>query len=130
MAAMTEGEVRRIVAGWVAAWNSRDLEAILDHYAEDVVLTSPLVARRFARPDGTLHGRTELREYLSLGLHAAPGLHITLRDTLVGVDGATVVYARESGALVAEMLLFDAAGKVHRSHVFYHGQHLPEWPPD
>jgi hypothetical protein len=130
MAAMTEDQIRRFVGAWVEAWNRRDLEAILAHYAGDVVLTSPLVARRFVRDDGTLHGLAELREYLSVGLHAAPALHINVRDTLIGVGGATVVYTRESGALVAEVLLFDATGKVRRSHVFYHGQHLPEWPPD
>jgi hypothetical protein len=127
---MNEDEVRRIVTAWVDAWNKRDLEMILDHYTGDVAVTSPLVARRFSRADGTLRGRDELREYVSVGLHAAPGLHIDLHHTLVGVDGATVVYERESGALVAEVLLFDERGKVRRSHAFYHGQHLPEWPLD
>jgi ketosteroid isomerase-like protein len=31
------------------AWNRRDLDAILARYAEDVVLTSPAVVRRFER---------------------------------------------------------------------------------
>ena len=127
---MTEEELRRVAAAWVEAWNRRDLEAILEHYADDVVLTSPLVARRFKRADGTLQGRAELREYLAVGLDAAPGLHLAPQQTLIGVDGVTVVYARESGALVAEVLLLDATGKVRRSHAFYYGQHLPEWPAD
>ena len=127
---MDEDTARRIAAAWVAAWNRRDLDAILDCYAEQAVITSPLVGRRFARSDGTLRGLAELREYLAVSLPAAPDLHITPQHTLVGVDGVAVLYERESGALVAEVLLFDAAGKIRRSYAFYHGQHLAEWPPD
>ena len=40
---MTESEATRFAQEWVAAWNSRDLERILSHYADDVEVTSPLV---------------------------------------------------------------------------------------
>jgi ketosteroid isomerase-like protein len=30
---------------WVRAWNARDIEAVLDHFHDDVVLTSPVAAR-------------------------------------------------------------------------------------
>jgi ketosteroid isomerase-like protein len=26
---------------WIAAWNERDVEAVLRHYADDVIVTSP-----------------------------------------------------------------------------------------
>ena len=42
---MTESEATRFAQEWVAAWNSRDLERILSHYADDVELTSPLVPK-------------------------------------------------------------------------------------
>ena len=29
---------------WIKAWNSHDLEAILSHYAEDIVFLSPIAA--------------------------------------------------------------------------------------
>jgi ketosteroid isomerase-like protein len=127
---MREDEVYRFVATWVAAWNQRDLDAITEHYADDVVLTSPLVARRFARASGTLRGRDELREYVAVGLHSAPNLYIEPHHTLVGVDGVTVVYTRENGALVAEVMILTPEGKVRRARAFYHGLLLPEWPPD
>ena len=31
---------------WVQAWNDHDVEAVLQHFHEDVVLTSPLAARQ------------------------------------------------------------------------------------
>jgi ketosteroid isomerase-like protein len=30
---------------WVRAWNARDIEAVLDHFHDDVVFTSPVAAR-------------------------------------------------------------------------------------
>ena len=30
---------------WVVAWNAHDLERIVAHYANDVVLTSPVAAK-------------------------------------------------------------------------------------
>jgi ketosteroid isomerase-like protein len=39
---MTEAEAEVFALEWVAAWNSRDLERILQHYTEDVEITSPL----------------------------------------------------------------------------------------
>ena len=32
-------------AEWVAAWNARDVEAVLSHFHDDVVFTSPTAAR-------------------------------------------------------------------------------------
>jgi ketosteroid isomerase-like protein len=127
---MLDAEAHRFAAAWVAAWNRRDLDAIVEHYADDIVLTSPLVARRFVRVDGTLRGRDELREYVAVGLHSAPNLRIEPHHTLVGMDGVTVVYTRENGALVAEVMILNAQGKVRRARAFYHGLFLPEWPPD
>ena len=30
---------------WVQAWNAHDIEAVLDHFSDDVVFTSPVAAR-------------------------------------------------------------------------------------
>lgn len=127
---MNDDDARAFAAAWVDAWNRRDLDAILAHYAADVVLTSPLAARWFARADGTVLGTAELRDYLTVGLHAAPDLHLEVHHTLVGVDGVTVVYTRENGALVAEVMNLNAAGRIRRAWAFYHSLVLPEWPPD
>jgi ketosteroid isomerase-like protein len=53
---------------WINAWNSHDSEAILNHYATDIVFTSPFVAKLNNMPDGTLRGREMLRDYFSRGL--------------------------------------------------------------
>ena len=42
---MNEDDARAFAAAWADVWNRRNLDAILAHYADDVVLTSPLAAR-------------------------------------------------------------------------------------
>src|SRR6266542_2259956 len=128
--AMNDDDARAFAGAWVDAWNRRDPDAILAHYASDAVLTSPLAARWFARDDGTVRGAAELREYLDVRFYHAPDLHIEVQHTLVGVEGVTVVYTRENGAVVAEVMNLDAAGRIRFARAFYHGLVLPEWPRD
>jgi ketosteroid isomerase-like protein len=127
---MNDDDSRALAAAWVDAWNRRDVDAILARYSDDVVLTSPLTARWFGRADGSLHGDAELRDYLAVEFQAAPNLHLEVHHTLVGVDGVTVVYRREDGALVAEVMIINDAGRIRRAWAFYDGLVLPEWPCD
>ena len=41
---MTEDDASAFVAGWIAAWNRRDLDAVLAHYAPDIRFFSPIAA--------------------------------------------------------------------------------------
>ena len=37
---------------WLRAWNAHDIEAVLDHFHDDVVFTSPVAARVVPESDG------------------------------------------------------------------------------
>ncbi len=125
---MTEEDARQLAESWIAAWNRHDLDAIVAHYSKKVVLTSPLVIRRLSLPHGTLRGHKALREYFDIGLRSVSDLRFELRHVLAGLDGLTVIYARENGALAADVMTVSPKGKVRRAHAFYHG--LPDLPPD
>lgn len=56
-------DLQRLAQDWYAAWNAHDLDAVLGHYAEDVVFTSPFAARQDASPDGVVVGKPALRVY-------------------------------------------------------------------
>ncbi len=92
---------------WVAAWNARDLDAILEHYALTIRFTAPTVISRWNKPDGVLVGREALRRHFEQGLARAPHLHFELIDVLMGVDGMTIIYRRETGTLVADVVVLD-----------------------
>src|SRR4051812_9046528 len=99
-------------ADWIAAWNRRDLDAILCHYADDVVFTSPFVARLTGDPAGTVRGKEALRAYFAAGLARFPDLRFRLRHALPGVNSVVLVYDSVEGLLAAEAFEFDAGRKV------------------
>ena len=42
---------------WIAAWNAHNLDLVITHYSDDVVFSSPFVARIGAGASGSVHGR-------------------------------------------------------------------------
>ncbi len=97
---------------WADSWNSHDLERILSHYAEDVVLVSP-VAMKLLNGDGSVRGKAALRAYFQRGLDAYPNLRFELLDTLWGLE-TIVLYYRNNvrGNKTAEVMRLSPAGKV------------------
>lgn len=104
-------------AHWIDAWNRHDLEAILSHYAEDVVFLSPVAHRRLG--DGRVVGIEALRHYWGLGLASQPDLRFELTSVQVGHRCLTLQYRNHRGQSVAETLEFDDAGKVVRGYACY-----------
>ena len=104
---------RKAAAHWCEAWNRRDLDAIMDHYAEDIEFSSPTVIKRWGISDGWLRGKSKVRENFAIGLKT-PGIRFDLVDVLLGVNSLCVVYKRESGALVADLVELDTNEKGRR----------------
>jgi hypothetical protein len=88
------------------------------HYADDVRLCSPKVVARCGIADGWLVGKDRLREYFAIGVQA-PGLRFDLVDVLLGVDAMSIVYRREDGALVVDLLEVDEQHRGRRVVVCY-----------
>jgi ketosteroid isomerase-like protein len=115
---MDEAGARAMAQDWVAAWNARDLERVLSHYAEDVEVCSPLVVERLGRADGWLRGKADLRAYFARGM-ANPALRFALVDVRLGVNAACVLYDRENGVRVADTMEFDDGGLIRRMVACY-----------
>lgn len=103
---------------WIDAWNRKDLDAIVDHYADDVELCSPKVVVRTGARDGWLRGKDALRAYFAKGLEKAD-LHFELVDVTIGVGAMTVVYRREDGTLVTDTSEHDGDGRIRRMVACY-----------
>ncbi len=69
-ASLSTPEPAAFVAQWIDAWNARDIEAVLTHYADDVVFTSPTALRFVPETGGTVHGKHALRSYWTVALDA------------------------------------------------------------
>lgn len=103
---------------WIAAWNARDVDGVLEHYSDGVRLTSPAVVDVLGRQDGTVQGRAELAEYFRKGLRAAPDRRFKLIAEARGIDTTTLVY-RSGDRLVCETARFDAGGRIVEATVHY-----------
>ena len=108
----------RFAAEWIAAWNAHDLDAILAHYTDDFVMSSPRIAEIAGEPSGTLSGKPAVAAYWRTALDRLPTLRFELVTTLVGADSVTLYY-RSTRGLAAEVFFFDAAGKVTRAAAHY-----------
>ena len=111
---------KTIAQEWCEAWNSKDLERILKHYANDIVLYSPYALKRLGEMSkGKVQGKELLGKYFSIGLQAAPELNFQLVDVLLGIDEITILYRRETGILVADVMSFNEKGEAKTVRAFY-----------
>ena len=111
---LEETQVRELARHWVEAWNAHDLDAIMAHYAESVVLVSPVAIRLLGNPSGIVSGKDALRSYFALGLKAYPQLRFDLLDVMWGLSSVVLYYANQRGSKTAEFMELDSTGKVCR----------------
>jgi ketosteroid isomerase-like protein len=92
---------------WVRGWNAHDVEAVLAHFHDDVVFTSPVAARLLPETAGVVRGKAALRDYWATALKLLPDLHFELIGVYRGVSLLVINYRNERGGLVNEVLKFD-----------------------
>ncbi|HJV49800.1 MAG TPA: nuclear transport factor 2 family protein [Geothrix sp.] len=105
---------------WLAAWNAHDLEAVLTHFEEDVVFTSPVATQILDGSAGVIHGKAALRAYWTRALARIPDLHFELLGVYAGVQSLVLHYRNQKGGLVCEVLHFHG-GRVKEGHGTYLG---------
>ena len=111
---LTETEARQFAQQWVLAWNSHDLDAIMSHYAPEVVLTSPVAMKLLNNASGTVVGKEALRAYFKLGLAAYPELAFELLDVMWGISSVVLYYVNQKGTKSGEFMEFDSQQQVVR----------------
>jgi ketosteroid isomerase-like protein len=122
---VTGDEADAFVAEWMAAWNSHDVERILEHYADHVEYFSPFIAA-MAQPDGPgadgrLVGKDAVRAYFAAALdkyselHFDPPMHVA-----AGAGSVSFVYESVNGLTAVETLVFAPGSRiVARAHCHY-----------
>jgi hypothetical protein len=116
---MQQAAADTFAAEWIAAWNSHDLERILSHYADDVVVASPLMAGVLGPGHDRLRGKSALRAYWAPALDKFPDLHFVLHRTLPGVDSLVLCYRSVRNLDGAEFMRFEAQGLVCEVQAHY-----------
>jgi uncharacterized protein (TIGR02246 family) len=101
---MQHRDALELAGRWVAAWNSHDVEAVLTHFSDDVVFTSPVAAQLVPGSAGVLRGKDALRAYWTTALERVPDLHFEVVAVYTGVDHVVINYRNHVGGLVCEVL--------------------------
>lgn len=108
----------RFALEWIEAWNSHDLDRILDHYRDDFVMTSPRIAVVAGEASGKLRGKQAIGAYWRKTLAFTPALRFELIATFIGAQ-SVVIYYRGARGPAAEAFFFDASGKVSEAAAHY-----------
>lgn len=112
-------------AQWAEAWNARAVEAVLEHFHDDVVFISPTALAVVGSP--IIRGKKALRAYWTAALARITSLRFTL-DHVVWDPvqrELAIIYTSDidgKSKRVSENLTFDEHGQVVSGEVF-HGIH-------
>jgi hypothetical protein len=111
---LDESRARQFAEHWVRSWNSHELDAILSHYAPEIVLISPVAARLLNNSSGAVKGISALRSYFERGLKAYPSLAFQLVDVMWGISSIVLYYKNQNGTMTGEFMELDDNLKVIR----------------
>ena len=101
---LTPAAARQLAERWIDAWNAHDLDAILEHYAEDVEFVSPFVANITGERSGVIRGKGALRTYFVRALNAYRDLHFELEAVTAGVSSVAIVYGSVNDLRAVEVM--------------------------
>ncbi len=120
--AMTGDAIISFADAWIRAWNGRNLDAILTHYADDVQFRSPKAAAIVGQP--VISDKSALAAYWRAALERITSLHFTL-DRIVW-DGEeaelVIVYTAELNGQrtrACEFFRFGPSGLVVAGEAMY-----------
>ena len=119
---MTYESMMAFAESWIAAWNRRDVEAVLAHCSEGAQFVSPVASKFVGRP--TLRNKKDLEDYWRTALARISSLEFRLdhaawdekRRELNVVYEANLNGERKR---VCEIMQFDASGRQISGEALY-----------
>ncbi len=113
-------DAAHVAAKWLAAWNRRDVDAVVSLYAPASSFLSPRAAE--VTGSAEVHGRAALRSYWTAALERVGHLAFTPDRYLVDGDELVVVYEAERDGhrrRAAEFFRIGPDGLVTRGEAMY-----------
>jgi hypothetical protein len=119
---MEPDRIARFAEEWIDNWNHHRLDAILLHYTDEVLFTSPRATALTG--SATIHGKEALRRYWSAAIARTTARRFTLDRTLwdAAASELVILYISDiDGRRVraAEVFRFDRAGQVTAGEALY-----------
>ena len=110
---------QKFAADWISVWNSHDLEDILSHYSDDIVITTPMIVMATGGKESSLTGKNAVREYWKKALDKFPNLHFELIQSTAGVDSVALFYKSIMDKHAVEVMFFNTEGKINKMYAHY-----------
>lgn len=109
-------DAEQFARDWVRAWNDHDIDAVLAHFDDAVLFTSPVALKVLPSTDGVVQGKDALREYWTRALAGVPDLAFAVEGVFQGIDTVVIAYRNQNGGVVSEVLRFNDEGRVIEGH--------------
>jgi len=91
---------------WEAAWNRRDIEAVLKHFHDDAVFTSPVARQIGFAEDGVVSGKDALRRYWTAALAQNPDIRFEVTAVYQGTNTLVIAFKNQKAMDRVEVLTF------------------------
>lgn len=86
-------DARAFADRWISDWNLKDVEAVLAHFSEGVVFTSPRAKAIVG--SARIEGKSRLREYWTRAVSRIQTIRFTLDYVISDGDQMGIVYVAE-----------------------------------
>jgi ketosteroid isomerase-like protein len=116
---MSNINYKALAADWIDAWNKRDIDRIMNHYADDIEFHSSTVIKRWNIADGKLTGKEKLKQHFIKGFEEAPNLHFEFVDLVPEKDSFILTYKRENGQVVSDYIALNKNGEAILVKAYY-----------
>ncbi len=125
---MTRDQALAFAKEWAAAWNRRDIDAVISHFHDDVEFTSAKAQQFMGR--ATVRGKKELLNYWQTALRHVQELHFEIDDVVWDAEAhhlAIMYRARLNGktSRALELLTLDGKGMAIRGVAYYGAEVTP-----
>ena len=107
-------EAEEFAANWISAWNRKDVDAVLKHYADDAIFVSPKAAAFVGY--SVVEGKQALSQYWHLAAKKIEKIEFTLDHIVWDADAKELVIFYEanldgSRSRACEAMKFDSSGQ-------------------
>jgi len=116
---ITKESAERFAKAWITSWNSHNLENILEHYSDDIEITTPMIKLATGIDSGSLKGKHVVADYWNKALKKIPDLHFELLDITVCINSVALYYKSVMNKMAIEVMFFDEQGKVNKMFAHY-----------
>jgi ketosteroid isomerase-like protein len=108
---IAKNKLMELVRDWLSAWNSRNIERLMNHYHENVELSSPTIVKRWNIATGKITGKEALRKHFEKGFEDIYHTSFELLGVLTGINGIVLIYRTGASGMAADVITLDENGK-------------------